>query len=122
MRRAALLLSAIGTAATLAIVPAQGAHAGAPARVQVVEKEYFLTLSRLHVPSGKLILQVVNFGMDNHDLVVQSKSGKTWKFDVLAPQAHATKTMTLTPGKYTLSCSLPGHRGLGMVATLTVTG
>jgi uncharacterized cupredoxin-like copper-binding protein len=118
MRRTALFLSAIAAATTLGAVPAQAA----PARLQVVEKEYFLTLSRLHVPKGKLILQVVNFGMDNHDLVVQSKAGKTWKFAVLAPEAHATKTITLAPGKYTLFCSLPGHRGLGMVATLNVTG
>ncbi len=118
MRRAALFLTAIAAASTLGAAPAQAA----PARLQVVEKEYFLTLSRLHVPKGKLILQVVNFGMDNHDLVVQSKAGKTWKFAVLAPEAHATKTITLTPGKYTLFCSLPGHRGLGMVATLNVTG
>ena len=84
MRRAALLLTAIAAASTLGAVPATLPQ---PARLQVVEKEYFLTLSRLRVPSGKLILQVVNFGMDNHDLVVQSKAGKTWKFAVLAPEA-----------------------------------
>ncbi len=120
MRGAALLLPA--AVAALAAVPANAAPAKVPARLQVVEKEYFLTLSRQRVPSGKLILQVVNFGMDNHDLVVQSKAGKTWKFAILAPEAHATQTITLAPGKYTLSCSLPGHRDLGMVATLTVTG
>jgi uncharacterized cupredoxin-like copper-binding protein len=119
MRRVALLVSA--AAVLLASAQAQGTRSAVPARLQVVEKEYFLTLSRLHVPSGKVILQVVNFGMDNHDLVVQSKSGKTWRFAVLSPEGRATKTLTLVPGKYTLSCSLPGHRGLGMVATLTVT-
>jgi uncharacterized cupredoxin-like copper-binding protein len=65
----------------------------------------------------------VNFGMDEHDLVIQSSksSASVWKTSLLAPEAIATKTVTLAPGKYTLSCSLPGHRQLGMVATLTVT-
>jgi uncharacterized cupredoxin-like copper-binding protein len=119
MLRSVLLIAAV--LASLAVVPAQATPSRAPSRVQVVEKEYFLTLSRLRVPGGKVIMQVVNFGMDNHDLVVQNKAGKTWKFAVLSPNSHATKTLTLAPGKYTLSCSLPGHRQLGMVATLTVT-
>jgi uncharacterized cupredoxin-like copper-binding protein len=116
MARVAVTLCGLATVAALAAFPA---HA-APARVQVVEKEYFLTLSRLRVPHGTVIMQVVNFGMDNHDLVVQSKSGKSWKFDTLSPEDHATKTLSLPAGKYTLFCSLPGHRKLGMVATLTV--
>ena len=117
MARAVLTFCGLAVVATLAVFPA---HAAVPARVQIVEKEYFLTLSRPRVPHGKVIVQVVNFGMDNHDLVVQSKSGKSWKFDTLSPQDHATKTLTLPAGKYTLFCSLPGHRKLGMVATLTV--
>ena len=43
-----------------------------------------------------------------------------WHSSLLSPEDIATKTLILAPGKYTLSCSLPGHRALGMVATLTV--
>jgi uncharacterized cupredoxin-like copper-binding protein len=100
------------------------AHAGAPARVQVVEKEYTLTLSRLRVHSGQAIVQVLNFGMDSHDLVLQSnaKGSKPVRFTQLAPGDRASLTIKLPPGKYTLWCSLPGHRARGMFAPLVVSG
>jgi plastocyanin len=119
--------------ATLLAAPAgaaaQPAGLAAPSRapaveVQVVEKEFSITLSRLHVRSGNVIVQLVNFGMDDHDLVVQgnAKGSKTYRFPVLDPGARSTKTLKLADGKYTLYCSIPGHRALGMVATLAVTG
>ena len=119
----ARLLLALSTAVPVAAgaLPAC-ADAGGPAYVQVVEKEYMLTLSRLRVPSGTVILQVINFGMDNHDLVVQpsAKGAKPIAFKLLAPNERVTKTLHLTAGRYTLSCSVPGHRQYGMVARLTV--
>jgi plastocyanin len=117
--RALALLAALAAAGS--VLPA-GASARSPAYVQVVEKEFTLTLSRLKVPPGPVILQAINFGMDNHDLVVQQnvKGAKPIKFRVMAPNERVTKTLNLTAGRYTLSCSLPGHRQYGMVARLTV--
>jgi uncharacterized cupredoxin-like copper-binding protein len=111
-----------GLAALMILLPA-GARAGNPARVQIVEKEYSLTLSRLRVHTGQAIVQVLNFGMDNHDLVVQgnAKGSKAIRFKQLSPGDHATLTIKLPPGRYTLWCSLPGHRARGMVAPLLVT-
>ena len=43
----------------------------APARVQIVAREYSYTLSRLHVKAGEAILELDNFGQDPHDLRVQ---------------------------------------------------
>jgi plastocyanin len=122
MRRTAAFLGVL-VASALWAVPAPSAAPRAAARLEVTEKEYSITLSRLRVHSGRVIVQVLNFGMDNHDLVIQAnaKHGKTWRFDLLEPESHVTRTMTLAPGKYTLFCSLPGHRALGMVAALTVT-
>ena len=122
-RRAKLLVlaaAALMAAGTL-LIPA--AASPAPARLQVTEKEFSLILSRLRVHQGQAIVQVLNFGMDNHDLVIQSNTGgsKPIHFSPLSPGAHATRTLKLAPGKYTLWCSLPGHRKLGMVAPLTVT-
>jgi uncharacterized cupredoxin-like copper-binding protein len=119
-----LLTLAAATAMTAAVTLLPGAaHASAPpARVQVVEKEYTLTLSRLRVHTGQAIVQVLNFGMDNHDLVLQSnaKGSKPVHFKQLGPGDRATLTIKLPPGKYTLWCSLPGHRARGMVAPLVV--
>jgi uncharacterized cupredoxin-like copper-binding protein len=99
-------------------------HAAAPARVQVTEKEYTLTLSRLRMHSGTAIVQVLNFGMDNHDLVLQgsAKGSRPIRFRQLGPGDRATLTVKLPPGRYTLWCSLPGHRARGMVAPLVVSG
>jgi plastocyanin len=115
--RLALALLVLATA-----VPAAAGAARQSSQVQVVEKEYSLTLSRLRVRSGKVTVQLVNFGMDDHDLVVQgaAKGAKPVSFSMLAPGKLETKTLTLAPGRYTLYCSLPGHRALGMVATLVV--
>lgn len=123
-RLAAATLTVLAASSVAAVGPASSASRGAPARIQVVEKEYSLTLSRLHVHSGRVTVQVVNFGMDDHDLVIQParSTRSVWQSSVLSPEGIATKTIALKPGKYTLSCSLPGHRQLGMIATLTVTG
>jgi plastocyanin len=106
----------------LALAVAAPAGAARHSQVQVVEKEYSLTLSRLRVSSGKVVLQLVNFGMDDHDLVIQgtAKGSKPVTFPMLAPGKLETKTLQLAPGKYTLYCSIPGHRALGMAASLTV--
>ena len=114
--RLALVLAVIALA-----VPAPSG-AARRSQVQVVEKEYSLTLSRLRVSSGKVVVQLVNFGMDDHDLVVEGsgKGSKPVSFAMLAPGKLETKTLQLAAGKYTLFCSIPGHRALGMVASLTV--
>jgi plastocyanin len=114
--RLALALAVIALA-----IPASSS-AARQSQVQVVEKEYSLTLSRLRVSSGKVVVQLVNFGMDDHDLVVQgnAKGSKPYTFAILAPGKLETKTLPLAPGRYTLYCSIPGHRALGMVASLTV--
>ncbi len=112
--------------ATLLAVPALTA-ASAPAapvsQVQVVEKEFTITLSRPRVRAGNVIVQVINFGMDDHDLVLQgnARGSKTHTFALLAPGGRATRELKLAPGRYTLYCAVPGHRARGMVAPLIVT-
>ena len=121
--RTALSLALLALAAVaVPLLPSNAAVDRQPGRVQVVEKEFSLVLSRLRVPAGQTIIQVVNFGMDNHDLVLQrnGKGAKPILFKQLAPGERTTKTLTLSAGRYTLWCSLPGHREHGMVAPLTV--
>ena len=72
-RRLLAVSAAFAVAAAGSLLPGgASAQPKSPAYVQVVEKEFSLTLSRLRVPHGTVILQAINFGMDNHDLVVQS--------------------------------------------------
>ncbi len=90
--------------------------------VQVTEKEFTLTLSRQSVRAGSVSVEVVNFGMDNHDLVVKgTKVGsKPIRFKQLDPRGQTERTLRLTPGRYMLWCSLGDHKARGMKATLVV--
>jgi uncharacterized cupredoxin-like copper-binding protein len=121
MRRLVVPVAIVGLAFGCSQLPASASPA--PAYVQVTEKEFTITLSRLRVHQGTAIVQVLNFGMDNHDLVIQSnaKGSKPIHFAQLSPGTHSSHTLKLAPGRYTLWCSIANHRQLGMVAPLTVT-
>jgi len=121
MRRLAFVVAAAAIAG-LAALPA-GARPERLSFVQVTEKEFTLTLSRQSVRTGSVSVELVNFGMDNHDLVIKSvKAGSTpIRFKQLAPRGRAERTIKVTPGRYALWCSVSNHRARGMRATLVVT-
>jgi hypothetical protein len=121
MRRLALIVAAAAIAGLVAL-PA-GAAPERLSFVQVVEKEFTLTLSRQSVRTGSVSVELVNFGMDNHDLVIKSvKPGSTpIRFKQLAPRGRAERTLRVTPGRYSLWCSVSNHKARGMRATLVVT-
>lgn len=120
MRRLAILM--VAAVAGLAALPASAGTDGL-SFVQVVQKEFTLTPSRPSVRAGSVSLELVNFGMDNHDLVVKSvKPGsKPIRFKQLAPRGRTERTLRMTPGRYLLWCSLADHKARGMHATLIVT-
>lgn len=123
-----------GLSPTLPGVPGPGAGgpAGSPggseeaappslAHVQVVAVEYHYTLSRTTVPAGKVALQFVNNGQDEHNMNVLSAEGE---LEAAFPKtvSHGVRetTVNLRKGSFTLFCSLPEHEAKGMHATLTV--
>jgi plastocyanin len=116
--RRALTLGAM----TLAVAAPAGSAARAPARIQVVEREYTLTLSRLSVRSGAAIVNVVNLGQDMHNLVLvrRARGAKPAQTKVVPPHGSTELDLRLAPGRYELYCSLPGHRAAGMHAPLAV--
>ena len=118
MRVAALSLLtavALGAAAT----PLLGARA--PQRVQVTALEFEYRLSRLSVREGPVLVELVNYGEDEHDLVLRRVGGtKSWRLRKLLPGSRATLSVRLRPGTYRLWCAVADHRGRGMRATLRV--
>jgi plastocyanin len=58
-------------------------------------------------------------GGGTHTLVFDSP--KLNGFELAVPGGPKTGKVDLTPGKYTIFCTIPGHRALGMQATVTVT-
>jgi uncharacterized cupredoxin-like copper-binding protein len=97
--------------------PAKSAQAkGAAKTVQVQESEFKILPASLSVAAGKVTFVVKNAGKIPHDLSL-SASKKT---PLIKPGGTAQLVLTLAKGTYTLYCSVPGHRQLGMKTMLTV--
>lgn len=93
----------------------------APARVQVGADEFRYTLSRQTIAAGPAIVQLVNYGEDEHDLRLRRAGGtRTYAIGKIRPGALGELETRFLPGRFTLWCSLAGHRQRGMTATLTV--
>jgi hypothetical protein len=113
MRHVALLALAI------ALLAADTA-AAAPARLLVEGREYNLALSRGTLKHGRAIIQLANRGQDPHDLAIRRRGGGTRRIGKTLPGKLGQFTGRLRPGRYTLFCTIEGHRALGMRATLRV--
>ena len=118
MRIAALLLLSV-VALGAAAAPMLGARG--PQRVQVTALEFEYRLSRLSVRQGPALIELVNYGEDEHDLLLKRVGGtRTWKLRKLLPGSRATLSLRLRPGRYRLWCGVADHSGRGMRATLRV--
>ena len=118
MRRAALLGVSIVLAA---VTSASASPTPPPARAQVSANEFTLTLSRSTIRHGSAIIELVNFGEDDHDLALRRVGGtRTYRIDVVHPGGRAELEARFRPGRFTLWCTLADHRGRGMHATLRV--
>jgi hypothetical protein len=105
--------------------PTPQASIAAPSRVLVEATEFRFTLSRTTVKPGPAIVQLAIRGEDPHDLkLVPAGKARSSRSPAAVPEtlpgAVAEWRGTLTKGKWTLYCSLPGHKKAGMRATLTV--
>jgi hypothetical protein len=114
-------LVTVAAAVALAALMAAPGEARAPARLMVQADEYSLVLSRQSLVRGPALVQLLNRGEDPHDLRIQRISGSTVSS---VPETRAgglvETRVRLRTGRYRLWCSLPGHRTLGMRATLRV--
>ncbi len=97
------------------------AAAPAPARVQVVAREYSFALSRRVVRAGAAVVELVDFGQDPHDLRIRRiGSRRVYGTPIVQPGGHYDLSLQLLPGTYELWCSIANHRALGMQAELVV--
>jgi len=99
---------------------AKGAEATSAAKiVRVQEQEFKILPASLRVPAGTIVFVVKNAGKISHDLAISGP--KLAKKTRLIDAGGSVKLVVkLAKGRYTLYCSVPGHRQLGMKATLTV--
>jgi hypothetical protein len=107
----------------LLLVAALLAPSPAPARVQVSADEFRYALSRPAFRSGPAIVELVNYGEDEHDLRLRRVGGtRTYRIGTVRPGAVGTLEARLRPGRFVLWCSLADHRSRGMTARLDVRG
>lgn len=93
----------------------------APARVQVVAREFSFALSRQVVHAGKAIIELSNAGEDAHDLRMRRLGGtRVYDWPVTQAGGVVDREYTLLPGRYILYCSIANHRARGMFAVLRV--
>jgi hypothetical protein len=114
----------LGACAGLALVatPLALASPPGPARVQASAEEFSLALSRQSIRSGSAIVQLVNYGEDDHDLSLRriAPGAHTYRIGIVHPGRTGELSTSLRPGRYRLWCALADHRARGMVATLVV--
>jgi hypothetical protein len=93
----------------------------APARVQVGADEFSFSLSRQSIKAGPAIVQLVNYGEDEHDLRLRRAGGtRVYRIGKVRPGRLGELDARFLPGRFTLWCSLADHRKRGMSATLLV--
>ncbi len=112
-------MTALLAATLLALAPN-----AAPARMLVTADVWMLLSSRQSVRAGRLVMQLYNRGEDAHDLAARrvtrerGRVGRTFRVRETRPGDLGEATWRLKSGKYSLWCTLPGHRAAGMRATL----
>ena len=115
------LIAVAALAAIAVLAHPSGSSAITSTAVGVSEREWSVSLGRLKAPHGRITFYVTNYGQDDHNITIR-RHGWQYGFSGRIPSGgRATITTTLKPGIYSVFCSIPGHRQLGMVARLTVT-
>jgi plastocyanin len=89
-----------------------------PSRTRVVLQDdpYSLQSSYLTMKAGQVEFNVLNAGMDDHNLTIAGSGATVFT----PPGEEAQLVAALPPGTYRLYCSLLNHEQLGMWTTLTV--
>ena len=90
-----------------------------PSRSRVVldDDPYKVQSAYLTMQAGPLEFNVVNVGMDDHNLSIKGRADT----EFVAAGGEGRLEVTLPAGTYRLYCSLPGHEQAGMWTNLYVT-
>ena len=90
-----------------------------PKRTGVDLDEWVVRSSYRTLAAGSIDFNAANLGEDDHNLSVRGGGKEYGRID-LAPGDADTLRITLTPGTYTLYCSLVGHEEQGMHTDISV--
>ncbi len=121
MAGGAALLAACSVA-----VATSATTAGAASKAKVVSitanpyGQLKYTSSSVSTTAGKVEIVFTNNSPLQHDVVLANSKNKILGKTPIFDKGKKDFTVTLTAGKYTYYCSVPGHREAGMQGTLTV--
>ena len=102
------------SAATLTDAPAVGKV------VNVVEKEFSITMPKAAMVPGTYTFQVSNQGTISHNLTVSGPGVSTTGSSTISLGQFADLTVTLQRGSYEFWCSVDSHKDQGMDLTVKV--
>jgi len=105
----------------LALLWATSPLLGGVAPPALTASEFKWKPKEVTVAPGEVTFAVTNKGTIEHNFVIEDTKGKPLKqVDGIQPGKTVQVKVTLKAGKYTIACTVPGHREAGMVATLIV--
>jgi uncharacterized cupredoxin-like copper-binding protein len=118
--RSLQLLAVVALGVLGAVTAGVVAHAStAKTTINVTEREFSIKLSARKAPVGVVRFVIRNTGIYPHALSVK-QGAVSKRTPLIKPGKTATLTVTLTRGKVSLWCPVPGHAARGMKATLAV--
>lgn len=88
--------------------------------VNVVEKEFSITLPKKAMSPGTYTFRVSNKGAISHNLNVAGPGVPTTGSPTISPGQSADLTVTLQKGSYEFWCSVDHHKDQGMDLTVKV--
>ncbi len=115
---------ALGLAAAALLAGCGGSGPSQPSgSTKLTMTEYKFDPANITVPHGKAVFFLVNSGQTQHDMAIRDNTGnRLGVSELVSPGDSVTFTVNnIDAGTYTIFCSQPGHEGLGMKGTLTVT-
>jgi plastocyanin len=97
-------------------------EAPTPRIVEIATNDFQYEPKTLTVPAGATTFSVRNIGFTDHNFAIETSPGSFIAASRNIPmRGTTTLDVVLTPGTYTIVCTLPAHREAGMMGTLTVT-
>jgi len=87
--------------------------------IDVAASDFMFAPADLQADPGELTINLTNDGQSAHALEIDG-NGVEEETDTIEPGDSTSLTVTLEEGTYEISCPVDGHKGLGMVGTITV--
>jgi uncharacterized cupredoxin-like copper-binding protein len=89
--------------------------------IKVTETEYNIDPASVSATTGEITFDIHNDGKMVHNLAVMVNGTEEVSPNVDPGKSRKWTVEISEPGSYELYCEIPGHKQLGMVATLEVT-